>query len=279
MNRKEVPLRENITHDNSSLTSYVVGEVFNKIVQEGRKTTAPHEILFHIFQVSLIAEQIVALSTIPDQQKRQVIEDSERFGLTHDIGRIDDIPTMETPRYNANAHPVVGAERIRQLGFERRYSDFALDHHQFGLSIDQQIRQEHLQRISERGTGSIAEWYDAKYGIAGLATVIADSSKSYPNPDKPHRSSITAFTEERARALIDRQLKMGSYTKGDELYSTEKVGTRCLLDAITYLETRYGVDYQQAIVAAQQMWNLTEENRLQVLWNRQKKETDGTTEK
>lgn len=262
---EEVSLqREVIKADNNHLADHVVrcfvSELKNKRLDFPPTSPEP---LHHIFQVTTVAKNIVLNSNLDEGEKKNLTDEAIRYGYTHDIGRSK---SAGVKIYHADDHPRDGRVMLQELKFPEKYADFALDHHRMGFGLEIPGRPNNLQLAKEKGVEALTEFYDKKYGLAGLASFVADLSKAYNDPANKNMPTIAEFTEESAEKLIKRQIENGNFKEGDEKHQTELLGVKFILHTIKYLKDKYGVDYNKAVKDAQADWERNEKPRLEGRW-------------
>ncbi|CAN5146397.1 hypothetical protein BH11PAT1_BH11PAT1_7730 [soil metagenome] len=284
--------KPDIRESNSALgDSYflLAGEEYKKMEPLGIPLPEKrHDIFRHIFQVALIARLIVKHSDVSN--KNVLMDQAERYGLTHDRGRLDDLFALEDDakykrkedkKYNGNNHPIAGMLRLEAEGFTPLYQEMALDHHLMGMGHSLTHRPalgiEIKKKLAMPGADKAqilrdgVATLDTRYGIAGLALILADLSKDYPYFDqqgnvKPedeyrkHTSSIEAFSSTLGDKLVNRQLHENHFPPNKERHQSEILGKDFVLTMIDFVKEKYGVDYEAAIVDAKGQWGNEDEN-------------------
>jgi hypothetical protein len=176
------------------------------------------------------------------------------MAYTHDLGRA---VTMK------EAHAVLGAMMLREMAEKhdtipadtKRLIDIAHAHHCFGLgAVFKDTFTERARKAigkpedSEGETvGKIYQEAKEKFGLAGIALMLADVSKAYKDPRDLNMSMIWKFDEQVGQELLDRQVKRGVYKKGEKKYIEEETGMTLLSRIIPLLEKDLDTDYGQAI--------------------------------
>lgn len=239
----------------------------------------PSEYLFHIMQVVVTSGAL--MQTMPEYDNLYSQITPIIYGLAHDIGRgIDMGPN----------HTYAGEAITQHLGLNDKVCRFTLDHHHFGLSIRQKLKEYILLKVngmfSEDGPGFVKailegekdtdlkkvlnpliKFFIQRYDIAGATVLIADSSKIYTDKNNPFLPEIGLFNKRVAFELIKNQIDKGRYGINSNEALVEAVGTRFIFSLINYLTNKHGMIYEKAIMIAKERYEQYGEQLIKDKWS------------
>src|SRR3989344_711091 len=199
----------------------------------------PPEALFHIAQVELITNLLLA------NQQDDMKERGRIKANSHDLGRTI---TMDM------RHCLLGGIMLRELGVDDDLVYFTVAHHRWGQGVkalSNGFALEVRKSLHEGTTQGLINdlLSNGKADLAGFAVLIADNSKELLTPGS-FEPSIVPFDRALGQRLVQKQVDLGRVMSGSHEYQAEKTGMEFLAQVIPVMEDLLSVSYPGVIVHA-----------------------------